>query len=69
MNEFWTDYYRALEGATILRFNGLAEETEWEAGFPSFTVRFADGSEGTIEVSSDPEGNSGGFLFGLPMPK
>jgi hypothetical protein len=36
-----------------------------KGGFPCFEL-----DDGTvIEVSSDEEGNDGGFLFGLPRPK
>ena len=68
--KFWQKYYGALEGATIVKFNGMNEEgADWENdAFPSFTVKFADGSLGVIEVSRDEEGNGGGFLFGLPHP-
>jgi hypothetical protein len=34
-------------------------------GFPSFLVRFKDGEVGAIQISQDPEGNGGGFVFGL----
>jgi hypothetical protein len=36
--------------------------------FPVFLVKFADGSNGEIEISQDEEGNGGGFVFGLPSP-
>jgi len=34
--------------------------------FPSFKVKFKDGSISDIEISSDEEGNGGGFTYGLP---
>jgi hypothetical protein len=40
-------------------------------GFPAFELLMDDGAHGyiaTIEVSQDPEGNGGGFLFGLNQP-
>ena len=68
MNEFWQKYYASLEGATIVKFNGLTENELGGEGFPSFKVQFADGTEGDIEISQDPEGNGGGFIFGLALP-
>jgi len=53
-------YYKGLEHATIVKYKGM------NFGFPVFTVLFADGSVGDIEISSDAEGNGGGFIFGLP---
>ena len=37
--------------------------------FPSFKVKFKDGSISDIEISQDEEGNGGGFIFGLPTPQ
>ncbi len=68
-NQFWNDYYKSLEGATILKFSGMMDEGLGGEGFPSFLVRFSNGSTGFIEISQDPEGNGGGFIFGLEMPK
>lgn len=68
MNDFWKKYYASLEGATIVRFNGMNLDESGGNGFPSYTVRFADGSEGNIEISQDAEGNGGGFIFGLVAP-
>jgi hypothetical protein len=67
---FYEKYYGSLVGATILKFNGMKEDDpEWgNDPFPSFTIRFADGHIGEIEVSRDEEGNGGGFLFGGIMP-
>lgn len=71
MNEFWNKYYSSLNGATIIKFNGMLtdEFNPYGDGFPSYTVKFANGEIGTIEISQDPEGNGGGFLFGLPIPQ
>jgi hypothetical protein len=64
----YTNYYKGLVGATIISFDGITEEDEWGGeGFPKFTVKFANGEIGEIEISQDPEGNGGGFIFGLPM--
>lgn len=68
-NEFWNKYYSSLDGAKIIRFNGMTpDEYDLFGGFPTFTVKFANGEIGIIEVSQDPEGNGGGFIFGLPTP-
>ena len=67
MTDFWTNYYKSLEGATILKFAGM-NDSENGQGFPCFQVKFANGKEGFIEISQDPEGNGGGFIFGLEMP-
>jgi hypothetical protein len=65
-NEFFTKYYRDLVGATILSFDGMQnEDCDFGDGFPSFTVKFKDGEIGQIQISQDPEGNGGGFIFGL----
>lgn len=66
--EFWNKYYSSLEGATIVSFDGMQED-EWGGdAFPTFTVRFANGEVGGISISQDPEGNGGGFIFGLELP-
>ena len=68
--KFWQNYYGSLEGATILKFNGFTKDDEGEiSDFPSFKVKFKDGSISDIEISSDEEGNGGGFIFGLPTPQ
>jgi hypothetical protein len=65
-NEFFTKYYGDLVGATILSFDGMQnEDCDFGDGFPSFTVKFKDGEIGQIQISQDPEGNGGGFIFGL----
>jgi hypothetical protein len=68
-NEFWDRYYRQLEGATVVQFVGVVpdELEEWIA-FPTLVVRLKDGSICELEISQDPEGNGGGFIFGLPTP-
>lgn len=67
----WREYYNNLRGAKILSFIGMSkdETNPYDEGFPQFLVRFADDSIGMIEISQDPEGNGGGFIFGLPLPK
>lgn len=64
---FYQRYYKQLEGATIDKFIGMAGENEYEQ-FPTFTVTLSNGQCVRIEVSRDPEGNGGGFLFGLLSP-
>ena len=66
---FWDDYYRQLEGATISKFLGVIPTEEDWISFPTFEVMLRDGSLIEIEISQDPEGNGGGFVFGLPSPK
>jgi len=67
-NEYWSTYYGSLKGATILSFDEMGD-ADFGDGFPVFTVRFANGETGKIEISQDPEGNGGGFIFGLPIPQ
>jgi hypothetical protein len=62
---FYDRYYGQLEGATINRYLGMRD------GFPAFELLMDDGAHGyitEIEVSQDPEGNGGGFIFGLLQP-
>jgi hypothetical protein len=62
---FWRIYYKAFEGATIVKFVGIVDDDPTaQGGFPTFEIKYADGSIGKMEVSKDPEGNGGGFLFG-----
>lgn len=63
-NEYFKKYYGDLVGATILSFDGM-QDADFGDGFPSFTVKFKDGEIGQIQISQDPEGNGGGFIFGL----
>ena len=64
---FHERYYKQLEGATINKFIGMAGEDEYDQ-FPTFEVTLSNGQIARIEVSRDPEGNGGGFLFGLLNP-
>jgi len=41
------------------------DEDGFGDGFPAFTVLFKNGTVREIEISQDPEGNGGGFIFGL----
>ena len=61
-NAFYARYYKQLEGAKIVRFYGMAE------GFPTFEVELPNCQIIKIEISRDPEGNGGGFIFGLNHP-
>jgi hypothetical protein len=66
IQERWNEgYYSALNGAKIIRFIGTVSE-EFGTGFPQFLVKLSTGKIIEMEVSKDPEGNGGGFLFGLP---
>jgi len=66
IQERWNEgYYSALNGAKIIRFIGTVSE-EFGTGFPQFLVKLSTGEIIEMEVSKDPEGNDGGFLFGLP---
>ncbi len=67
-DDFWKRYYGSFVGARILSFDGMNTEDDYGDGFPEFTVQFANGEIGLISVSQDPEGNGGGFLFGLALP-
>lgn len=59
------DYYKQLEGYTIDKFLGVTDEDEeyQTDGFPQFRLTKAGYETIIIEVSRDPEGNGGGFLF------
>ena len=62
---FWERYYKAFEGATIIKFVGILDDDPTaNGGFPTFEIKYKDGTIGKMEVSRDPEGNGGGFLFG-----
>lgn len=57
----YDDHYKQLEGFTITKFLGMSEDKDIDA-FPQFLI--TNGKEELkIEVSRDPEGNGGGFLF------
>jgi hypothetical protein len=60
---FTTRYYKQLEGAKIVRFYGMSD-----GEFPSFEVELPNCQIIKIEISQDPEGNGGGFVFGLNHP-
>jgi len=67
IQERWNEgYYSALNGAKIIRFLGTVPEEFGGTGFPQFLVKLSTGEIIEMEVSKDPEGNGGGFLFGLP---
>ena len=68
-NDFWSKYYGSLVGAKIISFDGMNTDGDLGDGFPTFTVLFADGTKDKIEISQDPEGNGGGFIFGLEKSK
>ena len=65
---FYNKYYKALEGATILKFVEMRKDEFGGKPFPVFLVMFSDGEAKEIEISQDEEGNGGGFVFGLPVP-
>jgi hypothetical protein len=52
------DYYKQLEGCKIQSYKGMGED-----GFPKFVLTKRGYQDIQIEVSRDPEGNDGGFLF------
>ena len=64
--DFWSKYYGSLVGAKIVSFSGMNTEDVFGDGFPEFYVELADGTLTLISISQDPEGNGGGFIFGLP---
>ena len=64
---FYTRYYKQLEGAKIVDFYGMSEDEDGE-GFPTFVVELPNCQIIKIEISRDPEGNGGGFIFGLNHP-
>ena len=68
-NKFFSTYYGSFVGATIISFDGMQDNEDGGDGFPTFTVKFANGEIGQIEISQDAEGNGGGFIFGLPTPE
>ncbi len=66
--DYFGKYYGDLVGAKILSFDGMQDDDLGGDGFPTFTVLFKSGEKGKIQVSRDPEGNGGGFIFGLAAP-
>lgn len=59
-------YYSALNGATIIKFIGTDEDEFGGKGFPMFLAKLSNGETVELVLSQDPEGNGGGFMFGLP---
>lgn len=66
--DYFKSYYGDLVGAKIMSFNGMQDDEMGGDGFPTFTVLFKSGEIGQIQISQDPEGNGGGFIFGLAAP-
>ena len=66
--KYYKSYYGDLVGAKVMSFNGMQSDGEGGDGFPTFTVLFKSGEIGQIQISQDPEGNGGGFIFGLAAP-
>ena len=57
-------YYEQLVGATITGYEEIDDEGVMALDpFPSFTMTTKEGAKLRVEVSRDPEGNGGGFLF------
>ena len=57
-SEVYKKYYKQLEGFAIHKYLG-----ETDDGFPQFLLKAPNQEDILIEVSADPEGNYGGFLF------
>lgn len=57
------EHLESLVGATITLVDGMVDETcgRWEA-WPILVVKLADGSERTLLVGRDPEGNGPGWV-------
>ena len=62
---FYDAYYSQLTGATIKK---VWLEEDDSIYLVHIVVITSDGQEIDLELCSDPEGNSTGFLFGLPYP-
>ena len=64
-NGNFDDYYKQLEGFTIEKFLGVTEDDDdfTTDGFPQFRLVKEGYQSIIVEVSRDPEGNGGGFLF------
>ncbi len=63
------DYYKQLEGYKIAKYMGVEPNPFGGEGFPRFLLTKKGWDDIMIEVSQDPEGNGGGFLFiGDPKP-
>lgn len=68
MSDYFQRYYAQLEGARIVKFLGMRDDDFGGESFPAFQVIDSAGESWEIEISRDPEGNGGGFIFGLPLP-
>jgi hypothetical protein len=55
-------YYKQLEGAKINKFVGFNPNRRGN-DFPCFHVTLSNGDQMKLEISSDMEGNNGGFIF------
>lgn len=62
-NGNFDDYYQQLEGFKIVKYLGIEEDDFGGDGFPRFLLKKPGYADIMIEVSRDPEGNGGGFLF------
>lgn len=62
---FYDAYYRQLTNAKIKNISLEQDDLDY---FVNISVILEDGQELNLELCSDPEGNSSGFLFGLPYP-
>jgi hypothetical protein len=62
-NGNFDDYYKQLEGFKIHKFLGMADNDTGGDGFAQFHLKKPNYKDIMIEVSRDPEGNGGGFLF------
>jgi hypothetical protein len=50
MRTYEEKYYKSFEGATIVEFVGIVnDDPTAHCGFPTFKLRFKDGSEGLME--------------------
>ena len=61
-NAYFRKYYRQLEGFKIEAFIGMSEDSFGGDAFPQFVLTKGK-QKFLLEVSRDPEGNGGGFLF------
>jgi len=58
------DHYKSLEGATIVSYEGVQGFNGCpHDGFPTFTVRLANGEVAQLEISCDPECNGAGYIY------
>lgn len=68
-NGNFDDYYKQLEGCTIVRYMGSVDDEYGGDPFPRFLLSKKGYANAMIEVSRDPEGNGGGFLFISDVPE